>query len=432
MPQQYDYNLQSIEMGEPEILGIVVAGGTAPGLNGLISAAAEYALRLHWKVIGFQEGYKYLSTGDPEIVAQHMVEITEEIILKKAALGGSVVKTDRTDISKNPAAISNSYKMLRHFKVRYLLSIGGNAKLRMCHYISQGIDPTIMQVIAVPKTISNDVQLPPEQTSLGFQTARAFGAKLCKNLCIDAQSEPQWYIIETMGKETGHLAYSIGEASGVDLTLIPEDFPTKEISLSDICDIVEGCILKKKAQGINYGCVLLCEGLYYKIPKDARANNFHSYEHETSDIELCRAVAHEIRERFETHKIDIRINSKKIGYELRGCKPLSFDAIYARELGVGAINGFLDGHSNCICHWYNGSIFFRSFKSLINHNTGEIEPRYVDTTTNEYKKSHALMTYLVKDDFANQENLKKLAEAANTTPAQFLADFAHIPDLTVF
>lgn len=419
-------------MAEPEILGIIVTGGCAPGLNGLICAATEYALRLHWKVIGFQEGYKYLSTGDPELVAAHMREITEEIILKKAMLGGSVVKTDRTDISKNPAAISNSYKMLRHFKIRYLLAIGGNDKLRMCHLVSQGVDPTVLQVIAVPKTISNDIQLPPEQSALGFQTARAFGAKLVKNLVYDAQSESTWYIVETMGKETGHLAHSIGEASGVDLVLIPEDFGNKEITLSEVCDIVDGCILKKRAQGIHYGCVLISEGLYFKFPKDARDTRFYNTSQHISDIEVCRAVAHELRCRYEKREIELPIYSKKIGYELRGCRPLSFDAIYARELGVGAVNGFLDGHSNCICHWYNGNIFFRSFKSLVDRKTGEIEPRFVDVTSTEYKTSHVCMVYLQRDDFSNQEKLKKLAAAANTTPAQFMADFAHVPDLVVF
>ena len=418
-------------------LGIIITGGCAPGLNGIISAAAEFAHRLHWRVIGFQEGYKYLMTGNAELVAKHIIEITDALATWKQTLGGSVVKLDRTDISKNPGAISNTFKMLKHFQVRYLLAIGGNDVIRCCHYMSQGVDPTQMQIIAIPKTISNDVQLPERQASFGYHTARAFGARLLRNIITDAQSFPRWFIVELMGRQTGHLALSISFAAAADLCIIPEDFPDSTVSLSDIADIIEGAILKKRAKGMDYGVVCICEGLIERLNDEDKqtviycqhSSNPTSNDFNYSESEISIAIAKELNNRLQKRDIDTHVTPKKLGYELRGAKPHSFDSIYARELGVAAINGFMTGHSNCVVHWDNGYISYRSFRSLVDPVTGYIEPRVVDISSVEYTTSRMDMTYLTKSDFSNKEQLAKLAKAANSSPEQFLADFAHVPNL---
>ena len=417
-------------------LGIIITGGCAPGLNGIISAATEFAHRLHWRVVGFQQGYKYLMTGNPELVAQHMIEITDALATWKQTLGGSIIKLDRTDISKNQQAISNTYKMLKHFQIRYLLAIGGNDVIRCCHYMSQGVDPTQMQIIAIPKTISNDIQLPERQASFGYNTARAFGVKLLRNIIVDAQSFPRWFVVELMGRQTGHLALSISFASAADLCIIPEDFPDSTVSLSDLCDVIEGAILKKRAKGMDYGVVCICEGLIERLNDedkqavvDAQHISSSPQAVNYSESEISIAVAKELNSRLRKREIDTHVTPKKIGYELRGAKPYSYDSIYARELGVAAINGFMTGHSNCVVHWDNGYISYRSFRSLVDPTTGYIEPRVVDINSVEYKTSRIDMTYLTKSDFSNKEQLAKLAEAANSSVEQFLADFAHVPNI---
>lgn len=421
---------------EERILGIIVAGGCAPGLNGIIAAATEFAHRLHWKVIGFQEGYKYLMTGDPEIVEKHTVLVTDELIQWKSTLGGSIIKTSRLDISKNLAAIANTFKMLKHFKIRYLLAIGGNDKIRICHNITQGVDPTQMQVIAIPKTISNDVELPSGQPSFGFHTARAFAAKLVRNLIFDAQSQPRWFIVELMGKETGHLAFTVAVASGADLAIIPEDFAQKQILLSDISDMIEGTIIKKAAEGINYGVIVICEGLLGMLNDEDKQYVYTSQNISNdpttfsfSDVEISRTLAHDVQERLKKRNIKTMVTAKNIGYELRGARPLGFDAIYARELGLGAVNGFLLGHSNCVVIWNDGKIMYKSFRSIVDPITGTIKPRLVDTQGTEYTVGRGNMCFLTKQDFTDKAQLAKLAKVANTTTEQFLADFVHIPDL---
>ena len=82
-----------------------------------------------------------------------------------------------------------------------------------------------IHVVHVPKTIDNDLDLPPYVDTFGFQTARHHGAEIVKNLMVDAKTTSRWYFVITMGRKAGHLALGIGKAAGATLTLIPEEFP---------------------------------------------------------------------------------------------------------------------------------------------------------------------------------------------------------------
>ena len=77
----------------------------------------------------------------------------------------------------------------------------------------------------MPKTIDNDLDLPPYVDTFGFQTARHYGVEIVKNLMVDAKTTSRWYFVIAMGRKAGHLALGIGKAAGATLTLISEEFP---------------------------------------------------------------------------------------------------------------------------------------------------------------------------------------------------------------
>ena len=76
----------------------------------------------------------------------------------------------------------------------------------------------------MPKTIDNDLDLPANIDTFGFQTARHVGVDIVKNLMVDAKTTSRWYFVVAMGRKAGHLALGIGKAAGATLTLIPEEF----------------------------------------------------------------------------------------------------------------------------------------------------------------------------------------------------------------
>jgi 6-phosphofructokinase 1 len=193
----------------PPVLGILCGGGPAPGVNGVIASATFCARRLAWTVLGFHEGFHYLSTGDPSLVEQHTIKINQDFASRFYRSGGSIIRTDRSDLARSPQKISNVLAMLSHFHVRYLLIIGGNDKVSSAHFVTRGVDPATMQVIVIPKTIDNDILLPAGQCTLGFRSAVEFATQLARNLARDADSTRRFFVLETMGHHSGSLALTV-------------------------------------------------------------------------------------------------------------------------------------------------------------------------------------------------------------------------------
>ena len=118
-----------------------------------------------------------------------------------------------------------------------------------------------IRVVHVPKTIDNDLDLPPHVDTFGFQTARHFGVEIVKNLMVDAKTTSRWYFVIAMGRKAGHLALGIGKAAGATLTLIPEEFRAAASALKTIVDTLVGAIIKRLSYGRRDGVAVIAEGL---------------------------------------------------------------------------------------------------------------------------------------------------------------------------
>src|SRR6185437_823462 len=110
-----------------------------------------------------------------------------------------------------------------------------------------------IKVAHVPKTIDNDLPLPPGIPTFGFESARQIGVEIARNLREDARTTTRWYILVSMGRAAGHLALGIGKASAATVTIIAEGLEGREVSLELICDILIGAMIKRKASGKGYG-----------------------------------------------------------------------------------------------------------------------------------------------------------------------------------
>ena len=309
---------------ENPILGILVGGGPAPGLNKVIASATIYAKSLGWKILGFQDGYRHLITGDLEEVRNNTIELTPEIVSPHSNSGGSILRPDRFDPTQNSQNMINIHKAFDILGIRYFLVFGGNQNISGVNTLMQGVDPAKIQTIVVPKTIDNDVMIPEGQSTFGHHSAYIFGSKIVKNLMEDSKSAPRWFIVQTMGKKSGHLALSIAGATGAHLAIIPEDFRDQRVTLEQICDIIEGTIIKRLALGKNYGVCVISEGIINQMtPSSIQSlyiNGFASSNSQGNiildDVELSRAIVFELRKRFELklnseNKI-IRVTPKKL------------------------------------------------------------------------------------------------------------------------
>jgi 6-phosphofructokinase 1 len=222
-------------------LGLICGGGPVPGLNDLIIAIVLSAREFGWKILGFHDGFRHLATADPSVIAANTVDLTDSALDSPILL-----RSDRFDPGRKSSFLTACSASLFSFSIRYLLVIGGNGQLLAAELITDGTNPTELQVLVIPKTVDNDVPLPDDGLTLGFHSAREFGLGLMEGL---VRETGKWVIVETSGRRTGHLPYELTRASGADLAVIPEDFVGRKLGLEDICDLIEGSVLKKLTKG---------------------------------------------------------------------------------------------------------------------------------------------------------------------------------------
>src|SRR5437588_4777999 len=247
-------------------LGILVGGGPAPGINGVISAATIEGINQKYEVVGFRDGYKWLAQGDPE----HCFRLTIDSVKGIHLRGGSILGTSRTNPTKSEASMQNVLDALNQLGVTGLVSIGGDDTAYSASQIYRKAGGAI-RVAHVPKTIDNDLPLPGSTPTFGFETARHVGSMIVRNLAEDARTTSRWYLIVSMGRAAGHLALGIGKAAAATLTIIPEEFRGRRGTLNELCDILLGAIIKRASRGNHYGVAVLAEGLIEAIGEKALA-----------------------------------------------------------------------------------------------------------------------------------------------------------------
>ncbi|PIP70778.1 MAG: 6-phosphofructokinase [Nitrospirae bacterium CG22_combo_CG10-13_8_21_14_all_44_11] len=408
-----------------ETIAIVVGGGPAPGINGVISAAAIEAIKKGKKVIGIVGGFKSLFAGDKK----KALELTFDNVSKIHITGGSILRTSRDFPEKAKERFRVLMSTLKALKARYLITIGGEGTLYMARWIEKEAKGGIA-VVHVPKTIDNDLPMPGGMPTFGFETARHWGVEIVENILEDARATGRWYFVTAMGRYTGHLALGIGKAAGATVTLIPEEFREETLSLKKVADILEGSIIKRLSIGKDYGVAVLAEGIANKFDPEELLRHECVEKDETgrvrlSEIQLGRVMKMLVNKSLEVRGIKVTIVDKNIGYELRAANPIPFDAEYTRNLGYGAVKFLLMGGTGSMIVFYEGKLKSVPFCEMFEPETGKPKMRYVDITSETYLVGREYMMRLEKEDF-KPENIKKIAVSANMRVKEFKKRFLYI------
>ncbi|MGH9822877.1 MAG: diphosphate--fructose-6-phosphate 1-phosphotransferase, partial [Blastocatellia bacterium] len=249
-----------------------------------------------------------------------------------------------------------------------------------------------------------------------------------RNLMVDAKTTGRWYLAVTMGRPTGHLTLGIGKAASATCTIIPEEFASPTVTLSDIADIVEGSIIKRKAMGRPYGVILLSEALVERfrpeevselqdVDRDAQGNI------RVTEIDLGRKVKSEVDKRLERRGIKVTLVDKTIGYELRCVPPIPIDAEYSRDLGYAAVHYLLAGGSGAMITIQGGELRAVPFSELIDPATGGGRLRSVDTATESYQVARDYMVRIEDRDFRDEAWVATLAAAGALSVQEFASRF---------
>jgi len=407
-------------------LAILVGGGPAPGINGVISAATIEAINQGIEVVGIRDGFKWISEGN----TRHIDKLTRENTSRIRNTGGSIIGISRVSPLSSAKGMKNTIDCLKKLEVKYLITIGGDGTLYLASRLEKE-SKGLIKVAHVPKTIDNNMPLPGYIPTFGFETARHIGTELVHHLIEDSRTTNRWYFVVTMGRRTGHLALGIGKASGATLTLIPEEFQEKKISLKKIITILEGAILKRMLMGKENGIAIIAEGITEKLDEEELKNLKDVSIDEQgrirlSEVDLGQLLKQQTIKSLSEKGVHTRIVDKRIGYELRSAPPIPFDASYTKNLGYSAVKFLLGGGTGALITIQRGKKVPIPFDKVIDSKTQKTEVRFVDINTESYEVAQKYMIKLSKEDLANREELTKLAKLTNMKPNEFKAYFSAI------
>jgi 6-phosphofructokinase 1 len=407
-------------------LAILVGGGPAPGINSVIASATIRAVLEGVEVVGIRDGFEWLMRGD----TSHVTPLTTAEVTRIHFRGGSHIGISRANPTKDPQLLDTVVESLLRLNVSRLITIGGDDTA----YSALKLEQTAagrLQVVHVPKTIDNDLDLPAYVDTFGFQTARHYGVEIVKNLMVDAKTTSRWYFAVAMGRSAGHLALGIGKAAGATVTLIPEEFQTEQIRFKAIIDTLAGAIIKRLSEGRRDGVAVVAEGVVLGLdPATLEAlskgeRDAHGHVR-LAEINIGGLLKSAVRTRLEALGIDVTIASKNIGYELRCADPIPFDLDYTRDLGYCATKYLLSGGNAAMISMQAGNFVPVPFGDLIDPKTGRATIRKVDVRSTRYAIARRYMIRLRRDDFDDPVKLERIAAAAGLSVARFREEFEYL------
>ena len=422
-------------------IGILCGGGPAPGMNSVISAVTIESINSGFEVVGILDGFEHLIEGRTD----QIIPLAINDVSRIHGSGGTILYTSRAnptirdeDAEDPEWRMHNCVKALRSAGIDALVTIGGEdtaySATRLAH---EGGGR--MKVVHVPKTIDNDLPLPNNMPTFGFETARHVGVNLLTNLMTDAQATKRWFVVVAMGRSAGHLALGLTKAAGATLAVIAEEFPEGEpISLRHLVDIVECSMLKRIASGRPFGVAVLAEGIGLRLSDEELTEAMPDVERDEhghirlAELNLHRLVAKLLKERLKARGLRSAVVAKNIGYELRSAPPIPFDIDYTKDLGWGAVNYLRElkardgAEIGAMITLQEGELVPVQFDAFMDPATGRIRVRRVDLDGMKYRVAREYMIKLEKEDIEVPGRLAPIAEAAGMTPEAFTERYGYL------
>ena len=245
-------------------VGVILSGGQAPGGHNVISGLFDGIKKLNPnnRLYGF-------ILGPGGLVDHNYMELTADIIDEYRNTGGfDIIGSGRTKLEKKEQ-FDKGLEILKALDIKALVIIGGddsntNACVLAEYY--KAIDAGV-QVIGCPKTIDGDLKNSEIETSFGFDTATKVYSEVIGNIMRDCNSAKKyWHFIKLMGRSASHVTLECALQTHPNITLIGEEVEAKNQSLDDVVTYIADAVADRATRGMNYGVVLVPEGLIEFIP----------------------------------------------------------------------------------------------------------------------------------------------------------------------
>ena len=379
-------------------IAILCGGGPAPGINAVVSTLIKVFIKENYRVIGIHEGYKTIFTDNP-----NTVDLSFEYADKIFSLGGSSLKMSRY----KPKDSEFKTDFFVKNNVKLLVTIGGDDTASTANRIGKFLASNNINVsnIHVPKTIDNDLPLPDRNPTFGFHSAKDEGVRIGNTIYEDARTSENWFVLSTMGREAGHLAFGIGMSCHFPMVIIPEMFNKTSVTFEKITRILVSSIIKRKIENIPYGVIIISEGVFHFMDDNEINNsgiNFTYDDHghpELGNVSKSHIFNMLLQQKLKSMDIDVKSRPVEMGYELRCCRPIGFDLTLCTLLAMGVKKLFQQGLTGCLVSANsNGDIKPLYLKNLEGPD-GKIKPRLVDIESEMAKLLFSNLHYITPTDY---------------------------------
>ena len=250
--------------GKPLNVGVILSGGQAPGGHNVICGLFDglKAINKDSRLYGFL-------MGPGGFVDHKYMELTADIIDEYRNTGGfDIIGSGRTKL-ETQEQFDKGLEILKQLGITALVIIGGddsntNAAILGEYYKAIGAG---VQVIGCPKTIDGDLKNEFIETSFGFDTATKVYSEVIGNIQRDCNSAKKyWHFVKLMGRSASHIALECALQVQPNVCIISEEVEAKNQTLQDIVNYIADVVAARAEAGLNFGTVLIPEGLIEFIP----------------------------------------------------------------------------------------------------------------------------------------------------------------------
>lgn len=277
-------------------LGILTSGGDSPGMNAALRAIVRSAHFYGLEVVGIRDGFDGLIKGK-------LAPLTLRSVGNIIQRGGTFLGTSRSQEFRTKKGREQAYRVLKAWNISALITLGGDGTMMGAGILSKEFP---IQVVGIPCTIDND--LFGTDLSIGFDSAVNTAVQCIDKIRDTADSHGRVFIVEVMGRNTGHIALETALAVGAEYVVIPE----APLNLKKLVGKIQAGIDRGKTGSL----VIVAER-----------------EHPGHAIELAQKVMKFI------HR-DVR--AATLGHLQRGGSPTSTDRNLASRLGAYAVDALLN------------------------------------------------------------------------------------------
>ena len=384
---------------------ILCGGGPAPGMNSVSMSVAKTFLSKGYRVIGLHGGYSGLFSKNARTE-----DLTFFIADRYFNRGGSYLEMSRFKPTDKDFEENFNLDLFKDNNIKLLVTIGGDDTASTANRISKFLAAKGYPIanIHCPKTIDNDLPLPANAPTFGYNSAKDEGAHLARTVYEDARTSGNWLIISAMGRTCGSLALGIGEATHCPMTIIPEMFDKTQINLDKVVKLAISAILKRKIMGVNYGTIIAAEGVFHDEGIiDGLVNsglNITYDDHGHPELgKISKAGLFNDLLEIEFKKLGLKVKSRpvEIGYDVRCQDPIAYDVTYCTELAMGAYQLFSEGKTGCMVYVDSyGNVSPLYLADLQDPTTGKIPPRLVNIESDKIQQViNNVMHYITADDY---------------------------------